>query len=337
LTETVGSVWIAATPVGVFASVQGTLLTLADDHFEVVDAAAPPGLQDIDSLAVDAQGSTWVLVRSSRTLGRIVNGAYEPETLSIVPGSALRIGPDGRLWMATRIGPQRLVGERFEPVGSPLSISPSAPYAVGPDGTPYTVSNRRIVRLVGNTWEELPPHPGAGAGISNIAVAPDGAVWVATEEGPDGYGLARYADGRWNVVPPPVQTVQPVYGISGIAVDARGTAWVRFVLHHERYGDLVTLAIGRLSDGTWTLDHEIEGTALGGARKGRDWHQAEGYDDVVVDGSGTVWINGTNGIARYNDGLWGWALEGVPGQSDLTLGADVSLWAGGVGVHHLLP
>ena len=346
------------TSTDVFASAWGALARLVDDRFVIIDPGPRKRLELIHSIAIDTRGRAWLLagddgiVRDDGTpvpvqLGQVVDGAYVEAASGQdagTEGAELQEGPDRSVWMATRNGPQRLEGDRFEPVGPPLVVDTDIsgrsgdhvlpPYVIGPDGTPNTVSRDRIVRLVGDTWEQLPPHPGAGNGTRELAISPDGEIWVATGHEPATVGLARYQDGRWVDVPLPERPSSQIAGVTGIAFDRDGTVWMRLVLEGSEGCDCRDLAVSRLRDGVWMVDTHVQGVPLGSVWTNRSGLPEAAYRDVLVDGDGIIWINGSNGIARYDAGVWTLAVEGMAFRH-LTLGADGSIWAADPGVHRI--
>ncbi len=351
---------ILTTSTDVYASAWGALARLVDDRFVIVDTGPRKRLEMIKSIAVDRQGRAWLLagddgiVRDDGTpvpvqLGQVIDGAYveaAPGQDAGTQGADLQEGPDGSVWMAGRQGPLRLDGERFAPVGPLLFLDVDGswrggddgvpPYAIGPDGTPYTVTPDHVVHLVGDTWEPLPPHPGASNGTTKLAISPDGVIWVATGHEPATVGMARFQDGRWHDVPLPERPSGPVAGVTGFAFERSGTVWMRLVLEGSPGCDCRDLAVAQLSEGTWSVDTEVGGATLGSAWTTRSGLPEAAYRDVLVDADGSVWIDGSNGIARYDNGTWSMAVDDVRFRH-LTMGADGSIWAADPGVHRLAP
>ena len=343
---------IAATADGVFASTWGALSRMDRDRFVIIDPGPDKRLESVDSVAVDALGRAWVLAGERESslgfvMGRVVEGRYEEVVEG--PGAGLTNQPDGTVWMATTVGPARLGGDRFAPVGPDLDISPWSslvfgtgmpPYAVAPDGTPYVLTgtgpcrqgrpifcsaaNEVIERLREGAWETLPAAPGAPTGTSELAVAPDGALWIVTGRS-DRIGLARFHDGRWESLPLPDR---PIDRIQSLAFEPDGVAWAGLALDAAEYCDTCwNLGVGRFENGQWTIFDRVGEQEFGFAR--------ETAGTVVVARDGTVWANTTSGIARFDGRAWNWAANDATGIRVLTLGADGSIWGAGVGVHRL--
>ena len=95
---------------------------------------------------------------------------------------------------------------------------------------------------------------------------------------------------------------------------------------------------GRTAD-RWCLDRLRPGAGfrLGFAR----WGQAgRSRRRPTTTSSSTerdrLRVNGTGGVARFDNGRWTWAAEGLA-QRHLVAGADGSVWAAGPGLHQLRP
>lgn len=343
---------IAATAGGVFASTGGALNRIDGDRFVIIDPGPAKRLESIDSVAVDALGRAWVLAgeRTSSlgfVMGRVVEGRYEEVVEGA--GAGLTNQPDGSVWMATTVGPARLGADRFAPVGPNLDISPWSslvfrtgmpPYAVAPDGTPYVLTGtgpcrqgrpifcsaakEAILRLREGGWETLPPAPGAPSGTSEMAVAPDGALWIVTGRA-DRIGLARFHDGRWESLPLPDR---PIRGLRSISFAPDGVAWVATSLDPIESCDTCwNLGVGRFENGQWTIFDRVGEQEFGFGN--------ETAGTVVVARDGTVWASTTRGIARFDGRSWNWAADDATGIWQLTVGADGSIWGAGVGVHRL--
>ena len=128
----------------------------------------------------------------------------------------------------------------------------------------------------------------------------------------------------------------PIVDVTGMAFDADGTMWARLVLVHGPSCDCNAQGVGRLGDGAWTIYDRVEGAGLGSIVGGGPALRSPGHDDIVVDREGTVWVNGTDGVAQFDDGSWTWAAEGLA-QLHLVTGADGSVWVAGPGLHELRP
>jgi hypothetical protein len=345
---------ITASATGVYASVWGALYRFTGSGFEPVDPGPAKRLESVSSIAVDGAGVALVVA------GDVGAVDHEPVVYRVADGyeivgdlgpTYLRTGPDGTVWAIAPSGPQRWTGTRFEPLGPPIGLAAAAlgrlpAFAVGPDGMPYLAVGRtcvedvegtpvcdttgeRVAHLEGGAWVELPPHPGQASGIEWIAVAPDGAVWVSTGSDADTVDLARFAAGAWQAVTLPERAAgaAPVAAVHGLAFGQGGAVWAVFEL--EELPDFEwAKVVGRLDGEAWTVYESVDGQGLTAGR-------GTAYRDVIVGRDGTVWTNSREGIARFDGERWEWAIEGLSGLANLTLGADGSIWAGGRGVYRL--
>ena len=167
-----------------------------------------------------------------------------------------------------------------------------------------------------------------------MAIAPDGAIWVVTGSDAGTLGLARFRDPDWDVVSLPEARSGEVVGVTGLAFDRAGSAWLRVAIDDGTDGR-VRLAVARSTDGTWVLEDHLGGAPLGLVAVDDTGMPLPIDGDVVIGRDGAVWVNGTDGIARFIDGRWDWPVEGVPGLDHLTVGGDGSIWAAGIGAHRL--
>jgi hypothetical protein len=134
----------------------------AEDE-RIVDESINPW--DPPSLAAGPDGSVWL----------------------VDDGVVVRIDPDGT---RTSIGRPR--GVRSLWTASSLAASGEVVWVAGPNGP---------IHQWDGTWSTLPAL-GAGAGVTQMAGADDGSLWVlaGSEQEPD-LGLARFADGQWVTAP----------------------------------------------------------------------------------------------------------------------------------------
>jgi hypothetical protein len=340
---------IVVAETGVFASVGGALAQLLDDVFTVVDPGPPIGLRHIQDIAVDADGVAWLLMGSDddppdlpARLGHVVKDQYAELAQR---GQAIRLGADGRIWMATADGPVRLEGDSFELVGPALSLAVEAeegarlelpPYTIGRDGTPYTVvggANETIVRLADGEWRDLPDSGSAGA-ITAMAVAPDDALWVAA--GRPEPTLLRFAGGQWSTVSLPEQVGGDIVSI---AFDRDGTAWFDVGFDVDCSEGLIGLwcrssrGVARLDRGEWTVFDGVAGQSLGADDR---YPGRRHFGDLAVGPDGTVWLATEHGIARFDGRRWSLVAEGdIWSYVAVAVGPDGSVWTGGIGIHRL--
>ena len=341
----------------VFATGSGALYRLVDDAFQLIDGGPPTAgpIQGVSghpdqSVAVDTSGRIWIADETE--LGRFVGDTYEMSTQE--PSGPLVSAPDGSVWMGGPVGPLKLTGEEFELVGPPLEQTPELPFrhqvppfAVSPHGIPYTLigtgpcetavrscqsQDERVVRLVDGSWQELPPHQGIEGGVAILAVAPDGAVWVATGRNDREPTIARYVDGQWELMPLPPG---PLSGVRSIAFAPDGAIWFSFLREPDRTpggcpGSCFLLGAGRLDGDEWTVfDWAEENSPISAVAV-----QGLLFGDIVVSPDSTAWLSSKAGTLRLVGDDWDWALR-MYGLSRLTVAPDGSVWAAGTGLHRL--
>jgi len=212
------------------------------------------------------------------------------------------LAPDGRLWAATAAG----VVEWDLTTGSAIVFSEADGLggrsvfnvAVAADGTVWAAGDWWLAHYDG-TWtvvgdDVLPDLP---TPIVDLAIGPDGAVWVAL--GVEGNALIRIDAGGTVTYPLPEAWELTTLGAPSIAVDPTGTVWVS------------TMQNGVLAfNGEW---HHF------GVEDGLP---SDIVGNIAVAPDGTVWVGGggmydprfccdprlfntpAGGILRYRGGTW---------------------------------
>jgi ligand-binding sensor domain-containing protein len=117
---------------------------------------------------------------------------------------------------------------------------------------------------------------GLSSGISDMAIAPDGSMWVASLD-----SIAHYADGRWSVTPIPYTdtSTRP-----RLAIDHSGVVWM-------------SAAHCNCSNNIWSFD-------------GKEWTQLiteNGYtaSRILISPDNTLWASFYSaGIGKYEQNNW---------------------------------
>ncbi len=238
--------------------------------------------------AVEADGALWAILDAGwgaeNRLGVFDGSSWTTMERPTGSGPAeVEIGPDGTVWAGRTIkngrGPR--VGRLSDGEWSRLpgsddpalrSYYDGGPFDIGPDGTlwfanggigPIRHDFRGLLRFDGEDWQVMVPDvERAGAHVNEVAVGPDGTVWVHLVPAPGGVSesrLARLGATGWEVftaqdgVPLPDGVASPDF-----AVDAAGTLWIAWsdfgLSLDEPDSDLVHRCPGVLSlDGSeWT-------------------------------------------------------------------------------------
>ena len=265
-----------------------SFFTLGTEGSHEFDEGDRPATWFFDA-AVAADGALWAVLDAgwgaTNRLGVFDGSSWK--TLERPAGSGLagiEIGPDGNVWVGRTAqngrGPR--VGRLLDGEWSrlPESDDPAlqsyyggGPFDIGPDGTPWFANGgigpirqdfRGLLRFDGEDWQVVVPDvERAGAFVNEVAVGPDGTVWVYLVPGdePVKPRLARLGADGWDVFTE--QDGVPLlhlYGNAGpdLAVDDGGTLWIaingRGVSFDEPDSDLVHRCPGVLSfDGSeWT-------------------------------------------------------------------------------------
>ena len=216
---------------------------LRDGQFAFVrkefDSVEPLGL------AVDAAGAAWFTEAPKQ---RIVRTASDGTSASFPLGTPvsrlgrLAVGPDNAVWFAepTRASVTQLKDGRLvrHPVGDGLTAAVPFGVAVAPNGTVWaTLQNvDALLRIAPNGDKTTIDIPIRQAGVSDIAVAKDGAVWFVAA---GANKIGRYANGRFEEFAVP----SPNAGLTALAVAPDGAAWFSALRAHR---------IGRVHRGTVT-------------------------------------------------------------------------------------
>lgn len=242
---------------------------------------APIG--SVRSIASDAStGTVWV----GTPTGVLRFDGYSWRSYSLpseLPSNDVRglLATRGAVWVASGAGISRFAGGRWQQftTADGLPSNDVRALAPGPDGTPwaaFTTPAYGVARLApGDAWETIscrmpgPYSPNVNAG----ALAPDGSVWFATDQ-----GVTRLAHSRWDTFT--AANGLPDNRVKSLAVAPSGEVWA---------GTSRGLAV--YSSGRWA-------TVV-----------PDDVEQVAVSPAGEVWVVTPVGIARLD----GDRLAGVSG------------------------
>jgi virginiamycin B lyase len=186
-------------------------------------------------LAIDANGAAWFTEAPKQA---IVRASAEGSTTSFALGTAvsrlgrLAVGSDRTIWFAepTRASITQLKDGQLIRHAVGGSTADALPFgvAVAPDGTVWaTLQNVdalwRITPSGETTTIEVPIRQ---AGLADIAVANDGAVWFVAA---GANKIGRYAGGRFEAFSVPT----PNGGLTALAVAPDGAAWFSALRAHR--------------------------------------------------------------------------------------------------------
>jgi ligand-binding sensor domain-containing protein len=214
---------------------------------------------------------------------------------------AMAIAPDGAVWFGTRGGVSRF-GRSAAGAGD------------GATWTTYT------------TADGLPEDLVMGiAVVEGIAVAPDGVVWVAT----DNNGVSRFDGKTWTTYTEDDGLADN--SVNAVAVAPDGTVWFGTHSGVSRFTDPASTpapharsGAGGMGDGeTWTTYTQEHGLA------------PTGIDSIIAAPDSTVWISyygWTYGISHFNGESWITYTEddGLPNNAVtcIDVAPDGALWVG---------
>jgi diguanylate cyclase (GGDEF)-like protein len=196
--------------------------------FRAYGEAEIPGLHrpSFRRLAVDGRGALWAAGESNGVV-RLLDGRWKVfttrEGLAGDRVSSVIAGPDGSVWVGTRAGVSRIVGDRV----ARLALPPGEPepavtaLALGRDGALWigTVAGG-LLRLQGGRLTRFTRREGLGDDrVTSLRVGRDGSVWAGTFA-----GVARIQDGR--VTRPGAGAAVVPSPVNDLLQDANGGWWL---------------------------------------------------------------------------------------------------------------
>ncbi|MFA9566463.1 MAG: two-component regulator propeller domain-containing protein, partial [Acidimicrobiales bacterium] len=204
---------------------------------------------------------------------------------------AMAAGSDGVLFLA--LGDGTLV--EFD--GIVWHVLPDTPVtyaadmAVAADGTLWVASGEEVLAYDGDEWARFTTADGLPSdGISSVAVAPNGDVWVGTADdfqGDPSGGVARFDGGAWTTF----DEADGLYAsaVTALTVGSDGTVWaVHGGADAAGYGEEPGVsAVSSFNGTTWSA------ATIADVGAGFGWGAA-------VDDSGTLWITSRWGVVGFD-------------------------------------
>lgn len=279
----------------------------------------------IRSIEFSADGRLWAGGGGGDDFLAIYDGKrWRPRAIA---DTAYRINqikraPDDRLWVTvyganglqvldvSNNGIGRTVAKYSEPT-YPNRL------AFAQDGIVWVSVNFRnaLYRFDGQQWKALTLPPPLQE-ITSLAAADDGSIWIGTNR-----GAAHYANGKWQLFPPPAANYEPrpTGDLGALAVAADGSVWfgtstgdIRQYRDAYPFSSFYTQIFGAnaistifsADDGSMWLTSRGSGVARW---DGERWHRFTPAPDMAtatVQGltavsGGSVWLGTTNGAVQW--------------------------------------
>lgn len=278
-----------------------SLLTRRVDDPDTLANAFVRGVSPASDQGLWLVGSGGVLDWLDPRTGRVEH--FQSGLCGNQPATAVHEAADGAVWVGctyeiARLAPRALRAERWSP-GDPQRPAPAGASMIAEqsDGTLWfgTTTTVQARGRQGQLLEVLRAGDGrglpAGRGVRQLARAPDGGMWVATDA-----GLLMWNAGTRRFEPVPGA---PREAVSAFTV-ARDAVW--------------TAGLGRLAAYRWN-GGRLTPTHAAGLRDGLPQVAPSG---IALDATGTVWMTSVRGLVRYDPAqrrlrLYG-VRDGLPSQ-----------------------
>ena len=280
-----------------------------------------------------------------------------------VPGWAAAVGAAAAVLVLVG-GVTLLLGgpSTNEVIEEPIpTVATTTPTSV-PDATPTTVLDVTPSTVPGTTVPTTPipdlsassmPASGLINGVRDLALAPDGAIWVATLG-----GVVRWDAGASVPVIYGEQDGLPAAGVDQIVVATDGTVWATghgwlayydgtwqpVETHSDMWFDAMAAdTIG----GVWVIgidDNRFLHIDRNGTEQVSLPETWDSFSDIAVDDAGHLWMvsrDGDDGVVVYDGSSWRefTTADGLPGHvmSDVEVAPDGTVWISTRAVDHGVP
>ncbi len=258
---------------------------------------------------------------------------------------AIAVAPDGTLWLGSNMGIYALQGSTWmthTALGRGISVNVLS-LAVGPAGGIWAGTREGLTRFDGSTelttggqtWTPYPRRdycdqaycPEIKWGFS-IAVAPDGALWLA-----DGWQLHRFDGTRWTEHKPHPFDDERIEGMETLALSPNGDVWLGAEGGVYHLADQTLALTGEFEGWRYYEDgayHLLEQTAT--RYTVADGLPSNHVEAIAISSDGTVWLGTDQGAARF-DGSTELTTAGQTWQTitsasvkDIAVGPQGALW-----------
>jgi ligand-binding sensor domain-containing protein len=218
---------------------------------------------------------------------------------------ALAAGADGALWVGAGCGVARFDGRAWQTMAECGDLGPGNVNAVtaGPGGVVWVGTDAGLTCFDGQGVTTYDKDPSRG--ISSLAVAPDGTVWMGRWQVTGG-GVVRFDGTSWTAYTDGL----PESNVTAVAVTPGGVVWAGTYQH----------GLGRLEGQTWTVYTVADGLP------------SDYINVLTIAPDGVLWVGTKEGLARFDGETWA-VLTSADGLVSgdvlaLTVAPDGALWVG---------
>jgi sugar lactone lactonase YvrE len=241
------------------------------------------------------------------------------------------------------------------------TVATTTPTTV-PDGTPTTDPDSTPSTVPGTTIPTTPIPDLSASGLlassfineaSDLALAPDGAIWAATRS-----GVVRWDTGASIPVVYGEEDGLPAAAVDQIVVAADGTVWAfgdGWVAYYDGTWQLVETHSDMWFDalaadttgGVWVIgidDNRFLHINRDGTEQISIPESWDSFDAIAVDDADRLWMvsgDGDDGVVVYNGSSWReyTTADGLPGHvlSDVDVAPDGTVWISTEAVDHGVP
>lgn len=299
-----GKLWVGMSGAGV-ARFDGRVWT----NYKTDDYLGP---SSVNAIAIDDDNTLWLGTDNGiyRFDGETWTHYTEEDGLSSNVVTSIALSPDGSLWAGSanccilclppRGGLSRFDGERwtsYAEAGECLfCVTADADNAAW-----FTGLYAGVYRFDGEKLHSYETELELSAGIRAIAVAPDGATWVANSWG----HVGRLHEDTWTTFDEESGLLDKT--IISIAATPDGDIW-----------------IGTRDEGLWRFDGEFWTTFTE-----KDELTDNTIYDIAVAPDGVVWFATANGLSEFDGEVWTTHVpdDGISSTiTEITFGPDGALW-----------
>ncbi len=342
-------------------------------------------VNNVRDIAFDHDGNLWTGSRGGVVKWNLADGAHSVYTRldGLASNDVLRVdvAADGALWFGTAGGASRFDGNTWTTYTSAdgLPHNHVNAMAAAGNGAMWFASMGEyshgggyrgpgvISRFDGSAWEQYPIQridPMPPFAVSDIAIAPDGAIWLAYYQGEE--LLAHFDGATWHTFTSDKKYAPqfPFFEAPVIAVTPNGDVWLGSrgglgVAHINSAGLLAadsedawtcyTTQDGLVSNDITSIAVAPDGAVWFGSAAGvsrfagnvwttytaNDGMASDKINTIAVAPNGDLWFGTPDGLIHFNGGTFtSHRVNGLAGccTSAIALASDGALWVDGDGI-----